>query len=183
MTARKKTIEFLPQEEWEKGLLGKILKWIINVGRHVVIFTELIVILAFLSRFKFDRDLTDLGEKIKQQQAIINSWGSFEKEFRFLNARLEEGEKITKSQLQYPVLLEEFSNLVPREVIISSLEIHNGKEFDLSASSISERGVSLFIKNLKKSPKFENILLTGISLDQEKDLGIKFQIKGEIKVN
>lgn len=183
MAARKKTIEFLPQEEWEKGPIGKILKWVITVGRHIVIFTELIVILAFLSRFKFDRDLTDLGEKIKQQQAIVNSWSSFEKEFRFLKTRLNEVEKITKSQSDYSGLLDEISTLTPGDVTISSLEIRNGKEFNLDAVSLSESGVSLFIRKLKNSPKFTSVALTAISLNKEKDLGIYFQLNGEIKTN
>ncbi len=88
MAARKSTIELLPQENWEKGTFGRLLKWALTVGRYIVIITELIVILAFLSRFKFDRDLTDLNEKVKQQQAIVQSSAQFEQKFRFLQKQL-----------------------------------------------------------------------------------------------
>ena len=57
---KKHEIELLPKEEWEKTSFGKFIKWTLNVGRYIVIATELIVILAFVSRFKLDRDLTDL---------------------------------------------------------------------------------------------------------------------------
>ena len=71
--AIKTTIEFIPQEDWEKTSFGKFLKWLLNVGRWIVIVTELIVIIAFVSRFKLDRDLTNLNEKVKQKQAIIGT--------------------------------------------------------------------------------------------------------------
>lgn len=181
MTAQTSTIEFLPQEDWEKGALGKILKWIITVGRHIVIFTELIVILAFLSRFKFDRDLTDLGEKIKQQQAIISSWSSFEKEFRFLQTRLEKIEQIQKDQLSVGEILTEISQKIPSEVSLSSLEINKDEKITLAANSLTERGVGLFLSNLKKSSLFKEVNLTAISLNQEKGGEIKFQIECLLK--
>ena len=89
MAARKKAIEFLPQEEWQKGTLGHLLKWALTVGRFIVVFTELIVILAFLSRFKFDRDLTDLNEAVSQKKAIVEAAADFEQDFLFLQKQLE----------------------------------------------------------------------------------------------
>jgi len=179
MAVRKTEIEFLPQEDWEKGTLGKILKWTLTVGRHIVIFTELVVILAFLSRFKLDRDLTDLGEKIKQQQAIITSWSNFEKEFRFLNKRLQTIEEFRKNQLESGEILEEMASLIPLDIVISDFSVSN-KQLSLSANALSEGSLSVFLRNLKNSSKFKNISLTQISLSPEKEIGIKFQIKGEL---
>jgi len=179
MAARKTAIEFLPQEDWEKKTWGKILKWTLTVGRYIVIFTELVVILAFLSRFKLDRDLTDLGEKIKQQQAIIVSWSNFEKEFRFLNKRLQTIEGFRKNQVEAGGVLEEIADLLPFDVVISEF-IVSDKKLDLSAVALSEGGLSTFLRNLKNSEKFKNIALTQLSFNAEKEMGIKFQVKGEI---
>jgi Tfp pilus assembly protein PilN len=179
MAARKTAIEFLPQESWEKGTWGKILKWTLTIGRYIVIFTELVVILAFLSRFKLDRDLTDLGEKIRQQQAIIVSWSNFEKDFRFLNRRLQTIEEFRKSQIESGEILEELANLIPLDIVISDFSVSN-RQLSLSASAFSEGGLSSFLRNLKNSKNFKNITLTQISLNTEKEIGIKFQVKGEI---
>jgi len=179
MAARKTAIEFLPQEDWEKGRWGKILKWTLTVGRYIVIFTELVVILAFLSRFKLDRDLTDLGEKIKQQQAIVVSWSKFEKEFRFLNKRLQAIEGFRKNQIESGEILEEIAGLLPFDIVISDFSVSD-RQLDLSASALSERGLSAFLRNLKSSKKFKNITLTKLGLNTEKEIGIKFQVKGEI---
>jgi len=77
MPAQKSQIELLPREEWEETSFGKFLKWLLTVGRYIVIFTELVVILAFLSRFKLDRDLTDLYKQIENKQAIIQNSTDF----------------------------------------------------------------------------------------------------------
>lgn len=179
MAARKTAIEFLPQEEWEKGTFGKLLKWALTVGRHIVIFTELIVILAFLSRFKFDRDLTDLNEKIKQKQAIIASSSQFEKEFRFLNKRLLTIEELRKTRLETNEVLNELAACVPIDVVIYDFDITN-KQVSLTAVALSEGGLGGLIRNLKNSPRFENIALFQVSAGTEKEIGIKFQIRGDL---
>jgi len=179
MAAQKSKIEFLPQEDWEKGTWGKILKWTLTVGRHIVIFTELVVILAFLSRFKLDRDLTDLGERIRQQQAIITSWNSFEKEFRFLNKQLQIIEELRKNQIESNEILDELASLVPFDVVVSDFSVSN-KQLGLTGNAFSETGLSTFLKSLRNSKKFKNISLAQISLNPEKDIGIKFQVKGDL---
>jgi len=180
MAARRTNIEFLPREDWEKGTFGKILKWVLNVGRHIVIFTELIVILAFLSRFKLDRDLTDLGEKIKQQQAIITSWSGFEKEFRFLNQRLQTIEDLRKSQLEAGEILDELASLTPVDVYLSDFNVDN-EQISLTATALSEKGLGTLLKNLKGSSKFENVSLSQINVNLEKEMGIEFQLKGKLR--
>jgi len=176
MAARKTAIEFLPQEDWEKGTFGKILKWTLTVGRYIVIFTELVVILAFLSRFKLDRDLTDLGEKIKQQQAIIQASSDFEKEFRFLNKRIQTIESLRKEQLETEGVLSEIASLTPLDVQLTEFSI-TGSQLSFNAFSLSERGLGTFLKKLKESSKFQNISLSQISVEES---GIKFQVKGAL---
>jgi len=174
MAARKTAIEFLPQEDWEKGTLGKILKWTLTVGRHIVIFTELVVILAFLSRFKLDRDLTDLGEKIKQQQVIIQASSEFEKEFRFLNKRIQTIESLRKDQLEAEGVLKEITSLIPLDVQLTELNI-TGNQLSFTSFAPSERGLDTFLKKLKESSKFQNISLSQINVEEN---GIRFQVKG-----
>jgi Tfp pilus assembly protein PilN len=180
MAASKPSIEFLPKEDWEKGIFGSILKWALSFGRHVVYFTELIVILGFLSRFKLDRDLTNLGEKIKQQQAIIDSSSLFEKDFRFLQKRLSEVENLRKDQLEAEATLTELASLIPLDVSLSDLNVST-KEVSLTATSLSEQGLKTFLNNLKKSPRFTDLALSEIGLGLDKEIGIRFVLRGEVK--
>ena len=177
MAARTTTIDFLPKEDWEKGALGKFLKWALSVGRHIVIFTELIVILAFLSRFKFDRDLTDLSEEIKQKQAIVTASADFETGFRFLSKRLETIAGFRQNQLEANQVLAGLSAITPLDVFLSDFSVE-GKEFNLTATAITEAGLGTFIKNLKESPNFEKLAVMQVVSGGAREIGIKFQLKG-----
>lgn len=176
---KKRDIDLLPREEWEKTPFGKFLKWTLTVGRYIVIVTELIVILAFLSRFKLDRDLTDLHEEIKEKQAIVESVSDFEDEFRFLQKRLATIERLEKKQVVTGEVVEELSRLLPPDVALADLTITD-KKINLTATALSEQGLALFLNNLKASPKFANLALTNLSSGTEKGVGIQFELKSEI---
>jgi len=174
------TIEFIPQEDWEKTSFGKFLKWLLSVGRWIVIVTELIVILAFLSRFKLDRDLTNLNESIKQKQAIVNSSSNLEKEFRFLQKRLTTIESLQKSQDEAEKILDIFTDLTPVGVQLSDFT-YNDKKITLTASADSELAFASFLKNLKESSQLKNLSLAKVSSGEEQGGKIVFSLKTEIK--
>lgn len=182
MAAQKGKIEFLPQEEWEKKPIGKFLKWALTIGRHLVIATEFIVILAFISRFKLDRDVADLNEEIKRQQAIINSSTQFEQEFRFLQKRINTIESSKKDQLEADRALLEIANLTPIDVSFSDFGV-NKKEVSLTATALSEAGLATFLKKLNSSPLFENLSVPQITAGETKGIGISFELRGSFKKN
>ena len=177
MAARKTKIELLPQEDWEKKPIGKILKWILSAGRHIVIITELVVILAFLARFKLDRDLTDLGEEIRQKQAIIISASAFENEFRSLQKRLTTIERLKKNQQEADKIITEIADLTPVNVSLSSLA-STGKEITLTATALSESGLATFLNNLKSSPRFTHLNISQLTSGETQE--IKFELKSEL---
>lgn len=179
MAAPKTSIEFLSQEEWEKSTLGKVLKWALTIGRHIVILTELVVIVAFLSRFKLDRDLSDLGEKIKQEQAIITASADFETDFRFLQKRLAKIEDLRKNQLESAEILNELASNLPLDVVLSDFNAY-GNQVSLTATSLSEIGLANFLRNLKASPRFKNLSLSQVSLESGKEVGIKFTVISDL---
>ena len=61
MTARHPVpINLLPKTEFELSFWGRFIKWALSTGRYIIILTELVVIIAFMSRFKLDRDASDV---------------------------------------------------------------------------------------------------------------------------
>src|SRR3990167_9181041 len=84
----KKTINLLVLEGFEHSPVGKVLHWLLSAGRTIVIFTELIVIISFLSRFWLDRTLTDLSEQNNNKRAQIEASRQFEENFKSVQQRL-----------------------------------------------------------------------------------------------
>lgn len=180
MTAQpQRQIELLPREEWEKSSFGKFVKWALSVGRYIVIGTEMIVIAAFLSRFKLDRDLTNLYEEIKQKQAIVVANQDFEKEFRFLQTRLKLVQELQTDQQTQLELVDELASLIPVDVAFEDISIDNQK-VKFTANALSEQGLASFIKNLESSKKFESLTLSDVSSGSKNKVGISFTVSGNL---
>lgn len=171
----KRDIELLPQEDWEKSSLGRFLKWILSFGRYIVIGTELVVILAFLSRFKLDRDLTNLHEEIQVKQARVQAMSNFEQDFRSLQKKLAAIEELTNAQKASAGLIEALVPLIPIDVSLSNLTIA-GEEINLTATAFSEAGLATFLDNLKTSPQFDQLGLAHVATGTEKEIGIQFEL-------
>ena len=70
MNPLKLKINLLSKKDLEEKALGRFLKWSLSFGRYIIVGTEIIVLIAFFSRFKLDRQLTDLHEAINQKGVL-----------------------------------------------------------------------------------------------------------------
>ncbi|MFZ5365751.1 MAG: PilN domain-containing protein [Patescibacteria group bacterium] len=175
----KSQINLLPREEFEKKPLGKFLIWALSVGRWIVIFTELIVIIAFLSRFKLDRDISDLHDKIKQKQARVQSSQEFERDFRFFQKRISEIKNLETKQIWVTSIISEVSQITPVDVAFSNFSF--GEEgINLTGTALSEEGLGSFLAGLASSPMFGDINLSSVSKKTE-EAGIRFTITAKVQ--
>ena len=163
MPARTLEINLLTQDEFSNSSLGKVMLWALSIGRYIVVFTELIVILSFLSRFKLDRDLTDLTEEIARQKAIIQSYGDLETRFNHVQeqlslVRLVRGGTVPKDVLNL------LTKITPPDVKLSNLTV-NRDTFILSAEALSPQGFSLFIKSLSLDPSISQVDVTNVAAE------------------
>lgn len=175
----KKQINLLPQEEFEKKPLGKFLLWALTVGRWIVIFTELIVIMAFLSRFKLDRDISDLYDQIKQKQAIISSSSSFEQDFRFLQKRISEIQNLETKQIYVSSIFSAISAITPTDVVFSNFS-YDEDGIRLTGIALSEEGLGSFLAGLTTSPNFTDVNLSSVSKKTGEEAGIRFTLTAKV---
>ncbi len=163
-------INLLPAAQWHHSWLAYFLRWIISYGRYVLIFTELIVILAFLSRFKLDQDLADLNDKIKTDKVILQSAVAFEKQLRLTTKDQALIAREWKNQLLWSRYLQTIGQLLPPTIVIKKMEAAPD-HITLVGSSSSLNQLNSFLNNLKANPAFENVNLekinTSLTSDQE----------------
>ena len=167
----KKEISLLPEQNAAEIVAGKFVKCILSVGRYIVIFTELIVIGAFMSRFWLDRKNSDLSEKIRQQKAILTSTQIFEMEFRDFQMRVN---KISDG-IQEKYLPVEALDLVaaslPTDVLLSDFRYSKEKEgikASLKAQIFSEAGLAEFIDRLIDNPSIATVQIGTIEKEEGK---------------
>ena len=175
MTAQEKEINLLPKEKWETGVVGKLLKWALHVGRYVVVFTELVVIGAFLYRFGLDQRLTDLHESIKQKTSVLASYGDLEQKFKRVQTQLEIIRKTENTGLATDDILTAISQITPLDVVYKSIEIKEDG-VSLEGESLSEIGLATLLVKAQEKALFSEITLESVSSDAEKGQAIEFRL-------
>ncbi len=158
----KTSIELLPEKRFEEyPFAKKLTTWVTSVGRVIIIVTELVAFSVFIGRIKLDRELTDLTESLENQLVILENAGSFEKDFRDLQKRLEIIRDLRQKQIPASPNLSLLSTLFPPDVGLTELTLQpETNESCLSAKTTSATGFAQTIYNLKNSPQIEEIALT-----------------------
>lgn len=164
----------------EKQQLGKFLTWVLTYGRYIIIGTEIIVLLAFLSRFKFDRDLTDLHQSIAQKQAVVLAAYDLEQQVRTIQNHLVIIRKLEKQRDFSPTVLATFERLIPFDVVLTEVFLDTQK-ISLTAIAHSNDGFTSFLNNLSTSPSFGDISLDDVS--RAKEGGVEFKLSALVKNN
>lgn len=167
MTAPKKEISLLPNEEDVNSLPSRILKWVSTVGRFVIVFTELIVISAFISRFWLDRKNSDLSEVIRQQKAILESTQEFEKEYNVLYQKLKYIKNFYSNQPQYEPDIQSIVESTPPEIIYNRLTLDRSESTGSISATLSliaykESAIVDFITNLTLNPRVQSVDIKNI---------------------
>lgn len=171
MPARGKIINLLPASEFEDSFWGRFLKWGITAGRKVIIVTELVVILAFLSRFKLDEDIRRLNDEITGKRNLLESNMSFEDRFRELKAKIAAVKDVEKRQSDASETLGKVSGYVPTEVRLQSLLISKDVA-NLAGVSIDEKALKEMITRMDKDQDWRSIELSNMAAQEGK--GVKF---------
>lgn len=142
-------------------LTDDLLKWALSFGRFLIIVVEIVAFSAFIYRFALDRQISDLNDKIKNEQAIIEASKKQENTYRSLQERIATVKKISTTGNTAPKIIKEIKDITPAEITYNSYKISEGKlEMELSVSSFSS--LTTFLESFKKHPQIASVAITGI---------------------
>lgn len=171
MPATNVSINLLGDSDMEHTPVGRIVSWAVTYGRYIMIGTEIVVLLAFISRFSLDRKLTDLKEEVSQKQDIIEANLPFETDVRVLQNKLATIKTISKQTTNPTDILSGFQTVIPSGVYLKSFDL-NGNKLSVGAVAGSTSSFSQFIANLQATKILTNIDIGEIKRDPL--LGIQF---------
>jgi Tfp pilus assembly protein PilN len=178
-TAKKEIkVNLLPQREFEKSTIGRILRWALSSFRLIVILTEMLVMAAFLSRFWLDAKNSDLNASIAQKKAVILSYATTEKSFRAVQKKLNTIAKITPIT-PTSSYLQTISSYLPPDIELRSVS-ENENNFQIVGASGSEQSIAQFIANLESAKIFKSVSLGGIDSDKDNQAMTIFTIKASL---
>lgn len=153
---KKHQINLLPREAFAASAAGRTLVWLLSTFRIIVIVTEIIVLLAFLSRFFLDTQNTDLNELIAQKQAVVAAASNFEKDFKDVQSRVEIFSEFASEEDLATTTIEAITANLPREIFLNSLALTE-KNIRLEGASPTERGIQQFVVNLQANANFDEV--------------------------
>lgn len=160
--AVKKEVSLLPNSENPNSFSSRLIKWSTTTGRVVIIFTELIVVCAFISRFWLDRKNSDLSETLRQKSAILQSTQSFESEFKQLQQKLSSIKVFYASQPKYDQQLNSLIKSTPEEIYYKDIILNQDEktlETVITSNLIAYREdvIVNFITNLMINPDIKQV--------------------------
>lgn len=172
------SINLLPEDDFLLGSFGKVIRWAVSVGRYLVIFTEVIVIISFATRFSLDRKVTDLNQEINKKVAIIESYAGLESEFRSAQEKLNQYSELEK-QRNLTDVFEQISNVTPPDVIVTQLNVKKDG-ISITGSTLSQTAFNHLINNLQLSPFFSDIRIDSVENTQDSS-GYEFSLQAKSK--
>lgn len=159
-TSKQPHLNLLPDEHNANSPLSRTITWATGVGRVVIIFTELIVVSAFLSRFYLDRKNADLSEIIRQQQAVLASVKDFELEFINTQKRLSLIRNLKDQSPNFATYIDLIGKQVPTDLVLKQLQMHqttNQVTANLLVMAYRESALVTFVQNLSKEPNISSV--------------------------
>lgn len=174
MPARPFTLNLLPKTAFEKSLFGRIIKWGLTTGRHIIIIVEIFVITAFLSRFTLDSKLGELEESLKERQSILESYVPTEKAFLEVQTRLNVAQKVFSMQKDYGAVVNTLITNLPQPSLINSINVDGPGNVSANITVPDETQVAIAVQRLTESKLWKSASLGEIFNDKS---GVTFVIK------
>ncbi len=178
MPSKQISINLIGEEEIEHTPVGRIVSWAVTYGRYIMIGTEIIVLLAFISRFSLDRKLTDLKESVSEKEEIIVANQDFEKDFRHLQDQVSKIQTLISSPPVAFNALNAVGALLPADVYFTSLDVTRQRVV-ADAVAGSTNGFSQLIANLQAADLFGNVEIGDVTRGNV--AGTQFQFTATIK--
>ncbi len=154
------------------------LKWAVNVGRFIIIITELVALGALLYRFNMDRKVIDLHDQIKKAELFVKSQAAKESDYRSIQARLE-NIKLTQEDTRAKI---EIMNSILDAIKVGNFSSTNLtvnlNSIRINGTAFSIFPINNFIESLKQNPNVTSISLDEISSTGQ---GIQFKMNMELK--
>ncbi len=176
---KKQSINLLPREGFDSTIQGRLLAWALSSFRIIVIVTELVVMIAFMSRFFLDAQNADLTEEIQDKQSLISANQSFEKEFRLTQNKLRLYKEVTTSNSKNTNVMDAVVTSLPSDVYLDSIVITSESVSVVGVSS-STQSIQQLIVNLESKEFVSNVNLGSVERESAGSELLKFKIGGEV---
>ncbi len=176
-------IDLLHPRSEQPKIWVKALSWMLSNGKYFVIVVEIVVVGAFLSRYKFDNDLANIQDKIKEQVPYIQSLHETELTLRTTQFQLATISKTKKESPNWSQLMTKIASLTPQNTKLTNVSFDRTQKLlktslTISGQANSNTELAAFVKALQQDQTFMDITLNSLNFDKQ---NLLFTISGGLK--
>lgn len=157
-----------PQGIPEKAYV-RVTKWLLSTGRYIIVFVELLVLIAFISRFKFDADLESTKEAINQQIPFIESQKLDEVLIRKTKLQLSVIKDFKLNSSDFPTILKKIADQTPSGITVTNISLERSTgtiNIQISGNAKNNNDVNIFILGLKGDDNFSSANISSVELEE-----------------
>lgn len=168
-----------PQSQPQKILL-KLIHWVLSAGRYLIVFVEILVLAAFVSRFKLDNDISETQEEIDLKVPFIQSLKDEEEKIRNFRFQISSLKDLKPKRPDFIELINKVAAQTPSGVTLSNMSFTSASgKINLKITGVAQNNDQLasLVYGLKSEKLFSGVNLGSVSLDQNL---INFSIDCEI---
>ncbi len=169
-------INLLPKDPFYDTPVGKFSLWAVQIGRYIIVFTEIIVIMSFATRFKLDRDVTNLNSSIVQKKAIVESFGDTEVKSRALQKQIASLQKILKGTSAV-VAMQRIAQHIPNGIEFSRYSYDSTQLSIEGKASSSNLFASMILALQNQKDVFHSVSIEKILSGQGNDPSVTFTVR------
>lgn len=169
-------INLLSNARFEVSEIGKIINWVLTIGKSIVLLAFLIVLSCFLYRFSLDRKIEALNDNIEINVNAINEFSDSEPQIIKLQNKLQTLTTLTETKPSFVSLLQKIENSLPVGTQLDLLNIGT-KQLDFKGTAQNEIMFSSMLAALKKQPEFSGIAVDELHSGGVQNPEIKFSLK------
>lgn len=176
-------LNLLHPKEAPTKLPEKFLKWMISYGRFIVILVEIVVVAAFLARFKLDADLDTLKREINQDLPYVEGFATDEALIKQTQQKIGLIDKTYLASDRWEDTVTSLAALMPQSIQFTGLTLEEKDErmvnFKISGVTLSNSDLGVYLNNLRRETSFAEINLANIVFDRQQIIFTITGIKNE----
>jgi hypothetical protein len=143
----------------KNNLIDKIVYFVLNYLRYILVITQLVVVVVFFMRFQVDQEMVDLGDSILQKKEIVEVSQNLIKEANQTELKLTQIKKIIDNQQRFIHNLQYLTNIFPEELFLKKYSLDDKGEILLEGYSLEPTLIKKFYLKLVKDQYFKKVIL------------------------
>lgn len=175
-----KSINFLEPINQDSDMLAGAFSWISTVGKNLLIVVEIVVLVAFFTRFLMDERSNDLTEKINAQVSVLenDTWKQSTVKYDNLQNLLFDVKNIETDQTLNSSLVSEILSNIPMTLNVQSFSF-NGTRVSIALTTPNFKALKDYEDSLKNNSYYSDVRFNINKAGDELEVNVSFLINQE----